>query len=72
MKKVLFTALMVVAFNAAANAKNVEVKNTLLKTEVVQQQEQACEQRAIDVYESIIGGGADNISLLNALIGLCH
>lgn len=72
MKKLLFSALMVLAFNAAANAENVEVKKTLLKTEVVQQREQDCEQNAINVYEYVIGSGADNLDLLNALIGLCH
>jgi hypothetical protein len=72
MKKLLFSALMVVAFNVAANAENVEVKNTLLKTEAVQQRQQDCEQNAINVYEYVIGGGADDLALLNALIGMCH
>lgn len=77
MKKLLFTALAVVAFSGVAMANSVEVEestilNNVLK--IVEKQEQAtpCEDKALDFYELVIDGGEDNLTLLNELIGACH
>ena len=70
MKKLVFTALAVVAFSGAAMAKTEEVKTNLLNIEQVK--EKTCEEKAVDIYEGVVGTGPDNLALLNDLIGLCH
>ena len=70
MKKLLFTALAVVAFSGVAMAETSKLESKPLKLEQVK--EKSCEDRAVDIYEGIIQGGSDNLALLNDLIGLCH
>ena len=70
MKKLVFTALAVVAFSGIAMANTAEVKTSSLKVEQVE--EKTCKEKAVDIYEGIIGTGSDNLALLNDLIGLCH
>ncbi|MGL2994443.1 hypothetical protein [Flavobacterium sp. TSSA_36] len=80
MKKMIFTAMAVLAFSAVSMANTIEVKEEVVvnnesKVEnTLNQDEQTatpCEDRAIDIYESIIGDGPDNITLLNNLLSLC-
>ncbi|MBG6060312.1 hypothetical protein IWX83_000075 [Flavobacterium sp. CG_9.1] len=66
----MFTALAVVAFNGVAMAKTEEVKTNSLNVEKVA--EKTCEEKAVDIYEGVMGSGSDNLALLNDLIGLCH
>jgi hypothetical protein len=84
MKKMIFTALSVVAFSGAAMAKTAEVKEDVVfsnenKVEAAVGQGPGdnegtatpCQESAILLYESIINGGEDKPLLLNALMGLC-
>jgi hypothetical protein len=85
MKKLVFTALAVVAFSGVAMANTVEVKEAVVINNEVKAEKAnlegsvgndgeatECENIALDFYEVIIGDGADNIDLLNELIAACH
>ena len=76
-KKLLFSAVAVLAFNGVAMANSVEEKeSTTLNNELtimeLLQQATPCEDKALDFYELVIDGGEDNLTLLNELIGACH
>jgi hypothetical protein len=85
MKKLVFTALAVVAFSGVALASSLESaqhveqgqKNYFEALNVSGPGDNEgtateCENNAIDFYELIIDGGKDNLTLLNDLIGGCH
>ncbi|TDE52760.1 hypothetical protein [Flavobacterium sp. GT3P67] len=82
MKKLLFTALAVVAFSGVAMANTAEVKEeVIIKNEskvelvVVEEEPSQCELDAVGTYEFFMyeyNDGGDNIDLLNALIAVCH
>jgi hypothetical protein len=82
MKKLVFTALAVVAFSGVAMAKTGEVKeeatlNNEIKVQKVLAEEEPsqCELDAVGTYEFFMyeyNNGGDNIDLLNALIAVCH
>lgn len=67
----MFTAIAVIAFSGVSMAETKEVKR---EVKVVKDQLEAtpCEDAAIDFYEVIIGGNADNIDLLNELLSYCN
>lgn len=74
MKKLLFTAIAVIAFSGVAMAETKEVKT---EVKVVNEQLEAtpCQDAAIDLYEYFINdynGGCDNINLLNSLLSRCE
>ncbi|MBQ0907301.1 hypothetical protein KBJ98_01140 [Flavobacterium sp. F-328] len=84
MKKMIFTALAVVAFSGAAMANTGEVKEDVVfsnenKVEAAVVQGPGdnegtatpCQESAIIIYESIVKDGPDRPDLLNALMGLC-
>lgn len=76
-KKLLFSAMAVLAFNGVAIANSAEVKGlTTLDNEfkiaLVQEKATPCEDDAIDFYEVVVGDGEDDLTLLNELIGACH
>lgn len=84
MKKMIFTALSVVAFSGAAMAKTAEVKEDVVfsnenKVEAAVVQGPGdnegtatpCQESAIIIYESIVKDGPDKPLLLIALMGLC-
>ncbi|WP_428223577.1 hypothetical protein [Flavobacterium sp.] len=72
MKKLVFTALAVVAFSGAGMAKtnslNITKKNQNIKTTIVKK---TCKEIAIEFYEIIVGDGSDDIKLLNRLLSYC-
>lgn len=70
MKKLLFTALAVVAFSGVSMA---ETREAISEVKVVKEQLEAtpCQDAAINLYELVIGQEDDNIDLLNALLALC-
>jgi len=78
MKKLLFTALAVVAFSGVAMANSVEVEElTTLKNEIkvviIQQEENSFQAAAIAYYEQVMenrGGGEDTL-LLSSLMYNC-
>ena len=85
MKKLVFTALVVVGISGAAmanTAKGIEkvVISNENKVEVAVFQGPGenegvatqCQDMAIDVYEHEIGSGADDLTLLNALMAMCE
>lgn len=77
MKKLVFTALAVVAFSGVAMAKTGEVKEEVVVSSEIKKVSEdfnACEERAINTYESIISSYEvlDDLALLNYLIGRCH
>jgi hypothetical protein len=73
-KKFVLTALAVVAFSGVAMANTAGVKEEVMVKDASKELSQAtpCEDNAIDFYELVIGGGDDNLTLLNDLIGACH
>lgn len=58
MKKLVFTAIAMIAFSGAAMASTVEAT--------------PCQDAAIDFYEAIIGDGEDDPELLNELLSHCE
>jgi hypothetical protein len=87
MKKLVFTALAVLAFSGAAIANTGEVKEDVVfsnenkvEAAVVQGpgdnegEATPCENMALDFYELIISieGGEDDLDLLNDLLGTCR
>ena len=77
MKKLVFTALAVVAFSGVTFAGTKEVKEEVLLIKELEKKPEdfnVCEQMAIDSYEytleyyEVTNAGA----LLNYLIGTCH
>jgi hypothetical protein len=87
MKKLVFTALAVVAFSGAAMAKTAEVKEEVLvgkESEVVILAVQGpgdseatatpCQDAAINIYEYVMNtynNGCDNLDLLHNLLAQC-
>lgn len=84
MKKMIFTAMAVLAFSAVSMANTIEVKEEVVvnnesKVEnTLNQDEQTatpCEDQAIDNYEYIMceyNNGGDDIALLNYLLSFCY
>ena len=85
MKKLVFSALAVVAFSgvvlantAGVNGKVVTMSENKVEILVVQGPGDnegtatPCEDKALDFYEVIIADGEDNLTLLNELISACH
>jgi hypothetical protein len=71
MKKLVFTAIAVIAFSGVSMAETTEVKS---EVKVLAEQIEAtpCEDAAIDFYEAIIEDGEDDIDLLNELLSYCQ
>jgi len=73
MKKLLFTAIAVIAFSGVSKAETKEVKSGI-KVVKIQLQATPCQDAAIDVYEFAVSefyGGCDDIDLLNRLLSRC-
>ena len=73
MKKLLFTAIAVIAFSGVSMAETRKAKS---EVKVVKEQLEAtpCENMAIDIYEYVMNeynNGGDDIGLLNALLSNC-
>jgi len=74
MKKLVFTAIAVIAFSGVSMAETTEVKSDV-KVLAEQLEATPCEDRAIDVYEYVMNeynNGGDDIDLLNALLANCQ
>lgn len=74
MKKLLFTAIAVIAFSGVSMAETKEVKFNKIEISVVKKKEKEatpCQNAAINTYEQLIGQGADDWDLLNALLSKC-
>ena len=74
MKKLVFTALAVVAFSGVAMANTEEVKKEVIEIKENKEILEAtpCEDRMIDLYEYAIGDGPENIALLNKYLNICY
>jgi hypothetical protein len=74
MKKLVFTAIAAVVFSGVSFAGTKEVKEEVVVNNESKEVLKAtpCEDAAIDFYEIIIGGGDDDIDLLNDLLSYCH
>lgn len=76
MKKLLFTALAVVAFSGvsmanSAEAKESETKKLKINFATFQEQETPCQAAAVDEYLRYINDGVDQIDVLNYLLSKC-
>lgn len=74
MKKLLFTAIAVIAFSGVSMAETTAIKS---QSNVEMQQIEAtpCQNKALDTYEWLMDNfysGGDNINLLNALLSNCQ
>jgi hypothetical protein len=67
MKKLFFTAILVIAFSGVSMAKNVEVKKEVVMFT-------PCQDRAINMYLAFVdcNGGNDDWAYLNQLMGGCR
>ena len=81
MKKMIFTAMAVLAFSAVSMANTIEVKEEVVvnnesKVEVlVLEKDKSCTDQAIVNYEYIMceyNNGGDDIALLNFLLSYCY
>ena len=63
MKKLVFTAIAMIAFSSASMANTVEANNDGEAT--------PCKNHMIDLYEAMVGPNEDDIELLNALLNVC-
>lgn len=77
-KKLLFSAVAVLAFNGVAMANSAEVKeltilNNELKIDPVTEETTPCQDNAISYYESVIKlrGGVEDTALLSSLMYHC-
>ena len=74
MKKLLFTAIAVIAFSGVSMAETKEVKNEVEVLKIQLEPNDCCVDNALDVYEFAVSefyGGCDNINLLNELLAHC-
>ena len=73
--RLLFSAVAVLAFNGVAMANSQEGKLVSVFEEnnaIALVQATPCQDLAIDIYESKIGNGPDDLTFLNALMAMCH
>lgn len=81
MKKMIFTAMAVLAFSAVSMANTIEVKEEVVvnnesKVEVLNTEGEAtqCQETAINIYEFVMNtynNGVDNLDLLHNLLAQC-
>jgi hypothetical protein len=69
MKKVIFTAIAMIAFSGASMASTKEES----KVPVAEEETTRCQDAAIDYYEAVMAqnGGGDDIRFLNQLLSRC-
>ncbi|WP_159687583.1 hypothetical protein [Flavobacterium sp. 9R] len=76
MKKMIFTAMAVLAFSAVSVANTIEVKEeVVVNNESKEVIGTPCEDSAINSYEEFINAfhdGEDDLDLLNDLLSVCH
>ena len=81
MKKMIFTAIALVAFSATSMANTIEIKEVEIPVEEVKEVllKQTCKDRMMNHYEytmdhdcGSVGCGGDNPALLNSLMALCN
>jgi hypothetical protein len=78
MKKLVFTAIAVIAFSGVAMAETTEAKSEFkILAEQVEAtpSDDACQQNAIDAYERYIAlyrNNVDDVDLLNAMMSICQ
>jgi hypothetical protein len=67
MKKVIFTAIAMIAFSGASMANTKEVKKKVAKEEVMTK----CMSAAIAYYEAVMGCCNDDIAFYNSVVSRC-